>query len=351
MGSTYSLERRDPAAGVLELGRVLASARRNCRSGQVEVRDQGRVHAIRIATGAISDVALDEVKNETVERRPSSLMHQAQKLFDLRRPHVLWFPGPTERSDSPQLDPASVVFTGVAKRSDLFDPRPLVERIPVDTLRIDPSKAAMVKTLPLERDEFAFLERLTVPTPVSMILWKRGLDPERAAVLLVALNLIGLFEGDWEPGDLPRLTAAVRISRRVRSACSDCELLGVKENAPIEDVDRAFRMLSLDLHPDRLTGFPAKERAAAQYAYQTASAAYARIRRSRRSRPVAEHRARETDVAGHPANGLAVMVAEARASALRGDSTKARAYALKALALAPTYSIKMELCSILKRVA
>lgn len=340
------MERRDPAAGVLELGRVLASARKACRSGRVEVRDAGKVHAISIDTGAISDVSLDGAQSPPGEHEADSLKSRVKDLFGLERPHVLWFPESAERGGAQKLDSASVVLEGVSKRSDLFDPRPLVDRIPVDRLRVDPARASLLRHLKLKSEEFDFLRKLTVPTPVPMILWKRGLRPERAAVLLVALNLIGLFEGEWEPGDFPRLTEALRIARRLRSACSDFELLGLGEEASSAEVDKAFRILALSLHPDRLGGFAEKEQSAAQSAYQAASAAYERIKRTRRSRPVTARGGREFS-----SNTLYDLAAEARRAAICGDSARARAYALKALALAPPDGVKRELFSILKLTA
>jgi hypothetical protein len=337
----------------LKLGTVFGSVRRQGQSGEMEVRDRGQKHVIRFVDGAISELYLDTEKIALSRLSSKEIQRQIEHFFCLPRPHVLFFPFPLPESSFNNIRPETIVLNGINRRRDLFNPLKLIERIPVSTLRIDYKNRQFFRRLPLEKDELALIERLEVPTPISMILWKRGLEPNHAGALLVALNLLGAFEGHWQPGLLPRNNVAARLRRRVESACLDHELLGINENASIEEIDRAFRGLSLELHPDRLIGLPAQEVEESRKAFSCASEAYARLKYSRRSRPV-----RTT---GHPIGRVKLekrhvaswspLLSEARMATARGDSNRAKAFALKALALSPPKQIRIEILSIIGKVA
>ncbi len=333
------------------LGSTLARARREQLSGQILVRDREQSHTIRLQAGTITDVLLDDARSATRGGDPYGILRGVERLFGVPRPLVKWSADAASGGRASRLDPAFAVVGGVMTRCELFSPLPLVERIPVETLRIDHSKLELLRHMAFHQRERAFLERLTVPTPIPMILWKRGLEPQHAGALIVALNLIGLFDDVWSPGDLPRVGAATRLRRKMKSGCSDSELLDVDETASIEIVDRAFRKISLELHPDRLIGLPEKDAAIARAAFVGASEAYTRIKRSRRSRPVRGATLARVDLKRRPADHWFTMVAEARNASSRGDHQRARAFALKALALSPPQDIRAELLSILRRAA
>jgi len=318
-------------------------------SGRIEVHDQGKTHAIQIAGGAINGVQSEEPRS----RAGLGLSRYLERLFSLQRPHVLWSPSNNALGGGIEIDPQSVVLGGVTMRRDLWRPLPLIERIPAETLRVDPERLHAILRLPFSSEEIEFLRRLTVPAPIPMILWKRGLEPEHAGALLVALNLLGLFEETWRPGDLPRLGAATRIRSKVKASRPDHELLGVDEGAPMEAVDRAFRKLSLELHPDRLMGLAEKEVVAARSAFTSASAAYGRLKNSRRERPVRQGSTSigRVELKRRPVDRWFTMLAKARTAEGDGDQRRAHAFAMKALALSPPGDIRTELLKILKRAA
>ncbi|MCP4675348.1 MAG: J domain-containing protein [Deltaproteobacteria bacterium] len=318
-------------------------------SGRIEVHDRGKTHAIQIAEGAIHGVQSEESKKNRVAL---GLTQYLERLFSLQRPHVLWSPSDNATRGAFEIDPQYVILGGVTMRRDLWRPLPLIERIPAETLRVDPERLHAIRRLPFSSEEIEFLKRLTIPAPIPMILWKRGLEPEHAGALLVALNLLGLFEGTWRSGDLPRLGAATRIRRKVNASRPDHELLGVDEEAPIEAVDRAFRRLSLELHPDRLMGLSEKEAVAARAAFTSASAAYGRLKNSRRMRPVRHATSiGKVELTRRPVDRWFNMLALARTADGKGDLRRARAFAMKALALSPPGDIRAELLKILKRAA
>ena len=348
------MERRDPISPVLKLGTVLASARRDGRTGLIEVRDRGHVHKISIRAGSIVDVAVDgSLVEQPRPYDPFPAYTKAASLFTLPRPHIVWTPG-SKDARGRVLDPMRVVLGGVTGRLDLFDPTTLVDRIPVQTLSIPKHKMHLIGELPLTRPEREFLHRLQVPTPIPMALWKRGLDPRYAGALIVALNLLGVWGSEWEPGLLPRLTAAVKILRRLQSSANDFDLLGVADDSDPRVTDKAFRRLSLDLHPDRVSRLPESEVKMAQIAFEGAASAYERIRNSRRSRPVratsGEPLARVNLVKRRP-SGWRELYTEAVRAHSAGNTVRARAFAIKTLAMSPPKDIRSEIMQIIARVA
>ncbi len=353
MISPINIERRDPASSILKLGTVFGSVRRQGQSGEMEVRDRGRKHIIRFVDGAISELYLDAKKIALGTLSPMDIQRQIEHFFCLPRPHVLFFPFSLPESSSNGIGPETIVLNGINRRRDLFNPLKLIERIPVNTLRIDYQNRQFFQRLPLKKGELALIERLDVPTPISMILWKRGLEPHHAGALLVALNLLGAFEGHWQPGLLPRNHVAARLRRRVESACLDHELLGIDEDASVEEIDRAFRGLSLELHPDRMIGLPEQEIEESRKAFSCASEAYARLKRSRRSRPVRTtgQPIARVKIEKRYVDSWSPLLSEARIATVRGDSNRAKAFALKALALSPPGEIRMELLNIIKKAA
>ena len=348
------MERRDPISPVLKLGTVLAQARRDGRTGLIEVRDRGHIHKVSIRAGSIVDVAVDgSLVEQPRPYDPFPAYTKAASLFALPRPHIVWTPGLRDTRGR-VLDPMRVVLGGVTGRRDLFDPTVLVERIPVQTLSIPKHKMHLISELPLTRPEREFLHRLQVPTPIPMALWKRGLDPRYAGALIVALNLLGVWGSEWEPGLLPRLTAAVKILRRLQSSASDFDLLGVADDSDPRVTDKAFRRLSLDLHPDRVSRLPESEAKMAKTAFEGAASAYERIRRSRRSRPVratsGEPVARVNLVKIQP-SGWRELYTEAVSAHNAGNTVRARAFALKTLTMSPPKDARAKIMQIIARVA
>jgi limonene-1,2-epoxide hydrolase len=347
MSAPSGIERRDPCGPVLRLGAVLAAARRERSNGIVEVVDHGRAHTVRVVQGAIADVVseLGGPEREAVSRR-------AARLFGLERPRVAFTPLPFGCGAGDRADPDQVVVDGVRARGDVFDPVRLVERIPVPALRVRPEKRALIARLGLADDELELVDALRTPTPIQLVLWKRGLDPRRAGALIVALNLVGVFDADWKPGLLPRLTAALRVLERAAAGATDRELLGAAcEDDPREE-DRAFRKLTLELHPDRLRGLPLDEARMAEEAIRHVTAAYERLKRSRRSPAVrgGDAIARVNLVRRAP-DGWAELLEITRSCFAVGDVPRARAFAVKALAMSPPPEARAELLAALTRAA
>jgi len=347
MSAPSDIERRDPCAPVLRLGAVLAAARREKSNGIVEVVDRGRAHTVRVVRGAITDVVseLGGSEREAISRR-------AARLFGLERPRVAFTPLPFGCGAGDHADPDQVVVYGVRARGDLFDPLRLVQRIPVQTLQIRPGKRALIARLGLEDDELEFVDRLGMPTPIQLVLWKRGLDPRRAGALIVALNLVGAFDAEWKPGLLPRLTAALRVLERAAAGATDRELLGAASDDDPRAEDRAFRKLTLELHPDRLHGLPPDEVVMAEDAIRHVTAAYERLKRSRRSPAVHGGDAiGRVNLVRRAPEGWAELLEITRSCLAIGDVPRARAFALKALAMSPPPAVRAELLTALTRAA
>jgi hypothetical protein len=346
MTAAIGYERRDPVAPLIGLGTALTGARREGRSGWIEIRDGGRAHGVLLAGGAIRDVILDGGGLPAAD-----LEARAAWLFALPRPHAIWLPGAAPAGPVPAIETEPVVFGGVAARVDLFEPRQLAERIPAALLQLPGERLERLRrSVRLRPEERRFLECLTRPTPIPMLLWKRGLEPRRAGALLVALNLVGAFTGLWEPGLLPRATTALRVLRLLRSGADDHRLLGLPESASPAAVERAFAALCLELHPDRMTGAPAVEMDLAVEAFRGVVAARDRLRRSRRSRPVrvpdGEPVAHVQVVPREAAGDWETLTREAHSCMARGERARAAAFALKALALSPPETLRVELSAI-----
>ena len=346
MSAPSGIERRDPCAPVLRLGATLAAARREGSNGIVEVVDRGRAHTVRVVRGAIADVVseLDGSEGEAISRR-------AARLFGLERPRVAFTPLPFACGSGDLADPDQVVVAGVRERGDLFDPLRLVERIPVRTLRIRPEKRALIARLGLADDELELVDALKMPTAIPLILWKRGLPPRRAGALIVALNLVGAFDGEWRPGLLPRLTAALRVLERAADGATDRELLGAPSDEDPREEDRAFRKLTLELHPDRLRGLPVDEVHMAEDAIRLVTAAYERLKRSRRSPMVGGVALGRVNLVRRAPEGWAELLEVTRSCLAIGDVPRARAFALKALAMSPSPEARAELLTALTRAA
>ena len=288
------------------------------------------------------------------------IQRRMEQLFVLPRPHILFESRETGRetgremeTDVPGvLDSEEVILGGVRRRLDLFDPLLLVERIPVTSISLCQETRGRLRRLGLNAGERAFIEALQVPTPIPMVLWKRGLPPRDAGAMVMALNLIGAFE-NWRPGDLPRLSAAASLRRRIEGTSDDYVLLGVDTDAPIEEVDRAFRKLSYALHPDRVSALGEEAATSAQEAFQKISAAHARVRRSRRSKRCRTSTWSDIEVTPGKSNASPwlQLLEKARLAAAAGDGIQAKRLAIKAIALKPPKPIVEALKGVLKSVA
>ena len=352
MSTPFEIERRDPASGVLRLGSVLTETRTLRKSGCIVVLDDGRQHRVQITHGHIANVTLDGLTVHLDAGRRDGVQGWAEQLFVLKRPHVQFEPGAGPVAPTPHLDSKQVIVKGVRQRPDLFDPVVLAKRIPVATISLSPKVRQVLSTLDLTPEEQAFVAALAVPTPITMALWKRGLGPREAAVMVMALNLLGAFE-NWRLGDLPRLNVQAYLRRRLSGAPSDHALLGIDWDASLKEVDKAFRTLSFSLHPDRIAVLPGQEANEAREAFKLLSAAYTRIRHSRRSQKCrgSDQRGCEVQTVRSAATPWAPLLEQARESASLGDSRRAKGFAIKAMAHAPPKPVTEELKRILRSVA
>lgn len=341
-------ERRDPASFVLRLSHLLVRADRKTLSGAIEVRDDETSYTVTISNGAVSGLLVD---GNLVGGTHSPMMFVKEtvlKLFALARPLVYWRPAPGLGGSNCGVRSRAIAVNGVLQRRDLFAPSQLIERLPVEVLHIQSPKMNLVKRLPLTADEMAFLNKLTVPTPVPMILWKRGLEPSHAGALLIALNLLGVFGACWVPGDLPRIGAVAKMRRKLDNGCSDHEILGVDSDATSREIDIAFRKMSFDLHPDRLVAYPERDAVEAGQVFSEASAAYCRLKTSRRKRPVRMSVAPGQRDPIRESRELDHLMTLVRDTLRKGAPKMARVFAIKALALSPGADIKKELLQIIR---
>ena len=79
-----SIERRDPAYGMLRLGSLLVRSLRRSLNGEIEVRDGNRRHAVRLSGGIISAVYLDGKKSPAKSNAARRLERQVEHFFFLR---------------------------------------------------------------------------------------------------------------------------------------------------------------------------------------------------------------------------------------------------------------------------
>ena len=321
MSGPNHIERRDPCAPVLKLGTLLTQVRRHDVNGAISLKSGGDTHRIVIAHGTISEV-----------KGPQGVLprQNAATVFSLQRPLVTFRAESTASADSRYLDPVHLLIHGLTTRQDLFQPVVFNERVPVSTLRIDDGQLWNLRKLPFTAEELAFFKRLAHDTPVPMILWKRGLKPAHAASLLATLNLLGVWRDTWQPGYLPTIHVAHRIAKRMEKGADAHQLLGLPVTASTAEVDRAFRQLSFELHPDRNHGQPSETKKQCEAAFAAVSTAYQQLkaqRVSRRQRPVV-HRAADTSLWQR-------ALAEAETAMQQGNLQLAKKHAISGLLLNP----------------
>ncbi|MCU0662442.1 MAG: J domain-containing protein [Myxococcota bacterium] len=344
----HGKERRDAIAPLLRLGHVLVEIRRKGSSGLLELHAGGQEHSLEIARGTISLVRGPGLSASCSQRAGSVILRLARDLFLLERPLVEFKPLELGQGIG-YVDPESVVLSGVLARREVFDPVALAERIPAEVLRLPFAQFQRMRHLPLSLEEREFMRSLSTPTPVTLALWKRGLHPQHAAALLIALNLLCAFEDRWACADLPRCGAVRRLKAVVESRRPDHEILDVDPEAQEPELDLAYRRIALRLHPDRSGELPEAERRDAAETLARISEAYSRLKSSRRSRRVREDatalgRVTLVRQAGHSWEPL---VEQAQAAALAGSRERARTYALKAMSHNPPDHIKKWLIGIL----
>ena len=345
------IERRDPYSPILQLGSALFTARKERQSGWVEVMEKDLTHLVRLESGAITGVDTKSKEDFLEAGANISIDKKAAKLFTLDRPRVLWTPSHAKKHHSHWVDPAQVVVTGVTLRQNRIDPNNLAQRIPVGSLFIPTDHLQQLEKLLLTREETRFLRQLNHPTPISMILWKRGLRPTHAGALLLALNLIGLWSDQWAPGLLPRVKESAKILKSIEAGLSDIELFGLSDEADDKALDKRFRILSLALHPDRYTKSNNDEALLAQKAFSEVSTAYNRLKQSRRKRSVRsgdKESIAKIELKKQRPDNWAKMLVEARRADEVGDKKKAKAFALKALCLSPPPGAKREIGKLLR---
>ena len=347
MTAPNGIERRDPVSGLLRLGRTLALAGHRELTCEVRVEDDHQTHILRLIGGFVADV----VHQGRAAAPQSPIRSRACALFDLRRPLVTVEDSDCSTGRLHAVHPEQVVLLGVLRRQDLFDPRPLVTRIPVNTLRLKDEGLVRVRSLGLSPEELDFVKRLRTPTPATLALWKRGLLPRHAAALVMALNLLDCFD-EWQAGDLPRRRATAALERKLVSGVSDHELLGISKDADAKDIDRALRRLSFELHPDRAVDLPTTERRRAEQRFRDLTEAHARLKRSRRAPTVRHRTAADSEVrAARSGETWRPLFEKSRAAAGADDRYTARAYALKALAASPPPEIVASLKALIRSVA
>lgn len=345
----HGTERRDAIAPVLRLGQALVEARRAGASGLVVLRAEGEAHSLEISRGTIYLVRGPQLSASCEERAGSVVLRLARDLFLLRRPLVEWKPRRIGEGRG-HVDPESVVLAGMLARQDLFDPVAMAERIPATVLRLNRDHGRRLRHLPLEPDERKFLEALSMPTPVTLAIWKRGLSPRHAAALLTGLNLLGAFEGQWAPADLPRCGALRRLEFVLERPSSDYRILDVYPDADEQEIDSAYRRLARTLHPDCTADLPEAERGEAARAFACVSQAYSRLKKTRRRRKVRQDVTATGSTFNHPgdtASNWEHLAWRAENEARAGSRERARAYALKAMAFHPPEHVRLRLLGIL----
>ncbi len=331
---------------------MLTDARQRRRSGWLLVTDQGERTLVHLKEGRIVQI---EFRGQVLKHGSFGLVglqRILERLFVLPRPLVEFDERGDSHLDGSPLDSQGAILGGVRRREDLFDPVRLVERIPVSAVSLNSETRDRLRRLGLTEGERAFIDRLQIPTPLPMVLWKRGLQPKQAGAMVMALNLVGAFE-NWAAGDLPRLGAQADARRRVAAATDDYAILGVAPDASLEEVDRAFRKISFSLHPDRMGALPDVEAREARETFNEVSAAHGRVRRSRRSRRSGYRPAQRGSVivettGTYPWKSL---LDEARRAAASGDTLQARRLAVKAIALNPPKQAMEDIKKLLRSVA
>ncbi|MBN2804498.1 MAG: J domain-containing protein [Deltaproteobacteria bacterium] len=330
-------ERRDPCAPVLRLGKTLFEAGSMRATGVIEIIDKDIIHHINVSNGGISEI------DGNVD---FASIGNATQLFHLNRPNVKWQQGQIRRR--PVINPSELIFSGVTARRDLFDPASISERIPLSLLQINESDISILKKLPVGQKEIDFFKALTRPTPVSMALYKRGLEPKYAASIVVSLNILGVWKNIWTPGELPRLTTAYKIIKKAEHSCDDFEILDLTTDDIDEDVnelDRKFRHLCLELHPDKNRQNPEQVQAEAKKAFEIVSSSYTRLKSisknsaSRRKRPVNQQHLSDTSWQS--------SLALAESELIKGNIRLAKKSAFAALAMSPPKAARTRLKQII----
>jgi hypothetical protein len=349
MDGTAAMERRDPASGLIRLGVALCSLEKERRSGVLTVEDRGRTHLAFMSEGRIAEVSFDCGCGSGAEVYHRYGDHP-EDLFKSVRPKISFDERQDGRQGRQTVTADKVVLLGVAQRLDLFDPRPLQERIPLSVLKLERDGIARMMNAGLTESEKEFIWSLQIPTPLVMAIWKRGLSPRHAGALIVGLNLLGCFP-EWEPGDLPRMTAVSRLLRKMNGNLLPHEILGVSTVASKEEIDRAFRKLSFEIHPDRF-GFGAdKDRQDATRAFELLSEAHAKLKASRRSPKVRLQQSSSSSECLSSQGTWTVHLHAAKEAESRGSRRQAQASALRALSCSPPPDIASELKRILQSCA
>jgi hypothetical protein len=345
-----AMERRDPASGLIRLGVVLSALEKERRSGLLKVEDEGRTHLVLVSKGHIAGVYFDCDNTLMTGVQQLSSGDSLENLFASIRPKISFNDLPAVRNGYETVTADRVVLHGVASRLDLFDPRPLQERIPVDVLKLERDGLARAMNAGLSPKESEFVLSLHIPTPSAMALWKRGLKPRHAGALIVGLNLLGCFP-EWEPGDLPRIPAVSRLLRKMAGDLPPHDILGVSKDASKEEIDRAFRRLSFEIHPDRLGFVSEKEKQGAIKAFELLSAAHAQLKVSRRSPEVRfKPQSPSSDLSSTQGPWIGHLNA-AKTAESQGSRRQAQVSALRALSCSPPPDIAVELKRILQSCA
>lgn len=338
MSGPNGIERRDPCKPILTLGTALGQVRRCEANGFISLRAGIQIQNIQIINGKVSDLS-GANGCITTER--------AEQLFSLPRPLVKWHDHserPPLRPTKKGIDPAHLLVKGVIFRQDVFDPVSFVERVPVETLKIESSQIWELQKYPFSSQEIEFFKQLSLPTPIPMILWKRGVAPGHAASLLTALNLLGLWSRDWRPGHLPTIQTVHRIIKRASHHGDDFQLLELQANASSAEVDRAFRRLSFELHPDRNRHRSETEQEQYRQAFEIISNAYQRLRRVSQSRRKSRVTTSDTSLWQR-----ALTAAETAFS--QGNIRLAKKHAINGLSLHPPPFARTRFTTLLKMAA
>lgn len=275
MNDSCIVDRRDPFSSILQLGSTLVQACDNRLDKIIRLTVKHDVYSIILSSGKIRRVT-----------GPQGIIDysNAAELFALPR-HLISSATCTHAFVHPNLfDPAELVLNGLHLRKDLLNAAVLESRIPVDSLQLSQSQIDALLSRPFLTQDIPFLAQLRKETPVQQIIWDSGIAPQRAAILITYLNVLGMWHPLWKQGDFPRGDIANQVLGQSHRSVNPHQILGLHVNATQPNIDKAFRILSFQLHPDRNRSLSERNRSKFTKAFTVVSDAHQRLRSQTTSR-------------------------------------------------------------------